>query len=173
MGGPTLFKWYLRHEPPNLPVCWTLGVRWESGCCPEPSLWVSGRPRSGLEQFPGRPPSPLLSSLWMGSGHLGYFRAIDGGNPSKAWGIWAPPAAAPGPSRLQLPWSSALCGYHPSCWPSHWLPAFAAFTEARAFSPLIPPLPLASVLSSSCAKIFSSTELSSWVSSVHLCTLCL
>ena len=50
----------------------------ESGCCPEPSLWVPGRPRSGLEQFPGQPPSPLLSGLWMGSGHLGYFWATDG-----------------------------------------------------------------------------------------------
>lgn len=170
MGGPPLFKWHLRHEPPNLPVCWTLGVRWESGCCPEPSLWVSGRPCSGLEQFPGRPPSLLLNSLWMGSGHLGYFQATDG-------------VVQAGPGASGLPWLQYQARVHsnflgvlpsgvttPLPGPPHRLPAFAAFTEAGASSPLIPPLPLASVLSSSCAKIFSSTELSSWVSSDHLCT---
>lgn len=136
-------------------------MRWESGCCPEPSLRVSGRPRSGLEQFPGRLPSPLLSSLWMGSGHLGYFRATDGVIQAGA-GASGLPRLQP-QARVHSNFLGVLpCGVTtPLPGPPHWLPAFAAFTEAGASSPFIPPLPLASVLSSSCAKIFSSTELSS------------
>ena len=136
---------------------------WESGHCPEPSLRVSARPCSGLEQFPGRLPRLLLSSHWMGSGHLSYFRATDSMAQARA-GASRLPRLQPQARVLPYGVTTPLPGS------PHWLPPLAAFTAAGAPSPLIPPLPLASVLSSSCAKISSSTELISSISSVHLWT---